>query len=67
MSDQITISKNELANLEATLQQSLQICYRLKKQLVPAASGTNSRKGLSQDQKANLTMKRRGTILKKAS
>jgi hypothetical protein len=58
---------NDLALLEAHLQQGLQICYRLKKKLGPAAPGPSSRKGLNKDQIERILTKRRANILKKAS
>lgn len=61
------ISLEELDKMEATLQQGLQICYRLKKQLGPAATGSNTRKGLNQGQRVDLTIKRRKHFLRKAS
>ena len=57
---------NDLAMLEAHLQQAAQIATRLKQRLDPAASGSSSRKGLSSDQRAELTAKRKRNILKRS-
>jgi hypothetical protein len=48
----------DIKTLKALFETGLQICYRLEKQLGSAASGPGTRKGLNDDQKAQILLAR---------
>lgn len=53
------ITKEELAQMEATLQAGLEICHKLKERIERVSTPLTARKGLTQKQITDLVLQRR--------